>query len=90
MIEVSKLLVAQSEGFNFIKSEVLKSRTLQEQVGQIKFIAIGNSISAGLSFKDSEKRLSTSLIVFGATGQIEVDVDATKTDNWRIGKIELK
>ncbi|CAN5401527.1 hypothetical protein BH10BAC4_BH10BAC4_08720 [soil metagenome] len=87
--EVSKFWLSQSEGFSFVKSEILKNKILIEKVGEIEYIAIGNSFSVGLSFKDSEKRLSTSLIVFGILGQINVDVEATKTDDWRIRDIKI-
>jgi hypothetical protein len=60
------------------------------QIGEIEFITIGNSLHAGVSFKGAKKKLRTTLLVFGASGQIRVDVGATKTDSWKIENLKIK
>lgn len=87
--EIGKALVRQSEGFSYIKSELPKNTSITDQVGQIEYIAVGNSFSAGISFKDSEKRLRTEVIIFGNRGQINADVEATKTDHWKTKDIKI-
>lgn len=87
--EISKYFIRQSEGYDYIVSEVIKNKIIQDQIGQVKYIAIGSSFSVGVSFEDSEKRLRTNLIVFGASGQVSVDVEATKIDDWKIGDMKI-
>jgi hypothetical protein len=87
--ETFKIFVQQSEGYDFIRTEVLKNKEVNDQIGPVEHIGIGNKLSAGLLFKNSEKRLKTRLIVFGATGQIDIDVQATKTDDWKIDELRI-
>ncbi|MBA4056169.1 MAG: hypothetical protein C0490_15750 [Marivirga sp.] len=89
-IETLKVFVRQSEGYDYIVSEVMKNKAIHDQIGEIEYIAIGDHLSARISFKDSEKRLSTNLAVFGASGKIGVDISVTKTDSWKIEAIKIE
>jgi hypothetical protein len=89
VIEIGKAFIRQSEGFSYVKSELLKSTAITAQVGQIEYIAVGNRFSIGQSFKDSEKRLKTEIIIFGNLGQIDAEVEAIKTDIWKIRDIRI-
>lgn len=88
-LETSKIFIQQSEGYDFISTEVIKSKEVNDQIGQVEHIVIGNKFSARLLSKNSEKRIKTRLIVFGSTGQVEIDVQATKTDNWKIDDLRI-
>jgi hypothetical protein len=88
-LEISRVFVRQSEGYDFITSEVAKDKAVIDQIGRVKYIAIGNQLSAGLSFKKSEKRLEANLIVFGSMGQLNINVQATNTDNWKIVELRI-
>lgn len=88
-MEISKSFVQQSEGFNYIEKELGNNKTIRDQIGEIKHIAIGNSLSVGLSVKTSEKRLKTNLIVFGTSGQLTIDMEVTKTEEWKVGGMKI-
>jgi hypothetical protein len=88
--EVSKLIIAESDGYEFIRAEIVNNQTIKEKVGEIKYVALGNSMSFHYSFKAPEQVLRTSLIVFGDVGQMKVDVSAFKKyDFWKVDKLTI-
>jgi len=88
--EVSKLIISESDGYEFIRAEIVNNQTIKEKVGEIQYVALGNNMSFHYSFKAPEQVLKTSLIVFGDVRQMKVDVSAFKKyDFWKIEKLTI-
>jgi hypothetical protein len=89
-IETSKLIVTRSEGYSFIKASVSKSHAIQEKVGEVSFITVRNGFTFHHSWKESNDTLKANLLVFGSTGQIEVDAAAVRdADVWTTYEIRI-
>jgi hypothetical protein len=85
---IGKEIVRHSDGYKFIKNEVIQDKSVIDKVGEIKYIALEN-FSAGLKFKNSQKQLSVKLKIFGSNGTINAEVKATKFYIWYLKEINF-
>ena len=88
-VEIAKILIKDSEGYEFVTKEILKDKTIEEKIGTVEFIALGNSYEGNTSFSTSKKTFNVNLRVFGVAGQLSVDVNAIKLDDWRISSLTI-
>jgi hypothetical protein len=90
VIQSSKILLEQSEGFKAITDVIRNDREIRSRVGEVKFVAVYNRAGMRSPPSGKGKTWRASIIVFGRSEEAIVEVVAIKSENWLVREMKIK